>query len=101
MALLYVSQKSKFSAKKGIKPYAKPKVIPAYAQGLYKPSKPFHRTTEHIPSVESIGYSCCAKKEDKVYTGDSIVGIGTMHKSNAVPIFNDSQAKDIAAMRRN
>jgi len=65
MALLYVSQKSKFSAKKGIKPYAKPKVIPAYAQGVYKPSKPFHRTTEQLPSVESTGYSCCAKKQDK------------------------------------
>jgi hypothetical protein len=100
MALLYVSQKSKFSAKKGIKPYAKPKAIPAYAQGVYKPSKPFHRTTEQLPSVESTGYSCCAKKQDKVYTGDSIVGIGTMHKSNAVPIFTDQEAKDISSMRR-
>jgi hypothetical protein len=101
MALVYVSVKSKQSKKKGVQPYAKPRVAPAYAQGVYKPSKPFHRTTEYVPSVESTGYSCCAKKEDKVYTGDSIVGIGTMHKSNAVPIFNDSQAKDIATMRRN
>ena len=34
------------------------------------------------------------------YTGDKIVGIGTMHKSNAVPIFSDQEAKDISTMRR-
>jgi hypothetical protein len=28
------------------------------------------------------------------------VGIGTMHKSNAVPIFSDQEAKDISSMRR-
>jgi hypothetical protein len=40
------------------------------------------------------------KPEQKQYTGDKILGIGTMHKSNAVPIFNDSEAKDISSMRR-
>jgi hypothetical protein len=34
------------------------------------------------------------------YTGDNIVGIGTMHKSNAVPIFSDQEAKEISSMRR-
>jgi hypothetical protein len=29
-----------------------------------------------------------------------VKGIGTMHKSNAVPIFSDEQAVDIAKMRR-
>ena len=27
-------------------------------------------------------------------------GIGTMHKSNAVPIFTDTEAKEISSMRR-
>jgi hypothetical protein len=36
-----------------------------------------------------------------MYTGDKILGIGTMHKSNAVPIFSDDEAKDISKMRRN
>jgi hypothetical protein len=35
------------------------------------------------------------------YTGTKIIGIGTMHKSNAVPIFSDQEAKDISTMRRN
>ena len=34
------------------------------------------------------------------YTGDKIIGIGTMHKSNAVPIFTSEQAQDISKMRR-
>lgn len=40
------------------------------------------------------------KNADKVYTGTKIIGIGTMHKSNAVPIFSDSEAKEISSMRR-
>lgn len=41
-------------------------------------------------------------KKSNVYTGDEIMGIGTMHKSNAVPIRKDSKetAKDLASMRR-
>ena len=41
------------------------------------------------------------KKERQVYTGDYIVGLATMHKSNLVPIMRGTdEAKDIANMRR-
>ena len=43
------------------------------------------------------------RKEPKIYTGErKLVGIATMHKSNAVPIFESDKdhAKDIARMRR-
>ena len=43
------------------------------------------------------------KKETLQYTGErKLVGIATMHKSNAVPIFEDDKehAIDIARMRR-
>lgn len=100
MAIVYTSQKSKHSFKKRIKPYAKPKQLPVYQQGILKVSKPFVRETIKYPSLVTTGLAVCAKKDDKVYTGDNIVGIGTMHKSNAVPIFNDNQAKDLATMRR-
>jgi hypothetical protein len=40
------------------------------------------------------------KSEPKVYTGDKIVGICTMHKSNLVPVFNHEAAIDVAKMRR-
>jgi hypothetical protein len=29
-----------------------------------------------------------------------MLGIGTMHKSNSVPVFSDQEAHDIATMRR-
>lgn len=102
MALLYVSQKSKWSKKKGVKPYSAAKSVVVYKQGVYiPPPEPNRRTVESIPSLYTTGYSACVKKEDKVYTGSNVVGIGTMHKSNAVPIFNNNEARDIASMRRN
>lgn len=60
---------------------------------------PGRSTTANLRSVDS-GVGNAVKKAAPVYTGDKIVGIGTMHKSNAVPIFSDSQAKEISSMRR-
>jgi hypothetical protein len=51
------------------------------------------------PSL-STGLGIAARPEDKVYTGTKVKGIGTMHKSNAVPIFSDDEAIDISRMRR-
>ena len=43
----------------------------------------------------------CAKKEPKVYDGErKLIGIGILHKSNLVPIFDEEHAKDLAKMRR-
>ncbi|HEY6436658.1 MAG TPA: hypothetical protein VIY47_08710 [Ignavibacteriaceae bacterium] len=42
----------------------------------------------------------CSSKPSPTYTGSKIIGIGTMHKSNMVPIFSDDEAKDISKMRR-
>jgi hypothetical protein len=39
-------------------------------------------------------------KQTPQYTGNKIIGIGTMHKSNAVPIFSDQEAIEISRMRR-
>ena len=41
-----------------------------------------------------------AKQEPKQYTGTLIKGIGTMHKSNAIPVIDEQQMKDLANMRR-
>jgi len=56
-------------------------------------------STSHIPSLDS-GYGTAVKKESPQYTGDSMIGIGQLHKSNAVPIFKAEDAIDIAKMRR-
>jgi len=55
-------------------------------------------TTAHIPSRNTGGNATLAPA--KVYTGTKVKGIATMHKSNAVPIFSDEEAVDIARMRR-
>lgn len=58
-------------------------------------------TGPKIPSLNNgIDSGPALKMPDKVYTGTKIKGIGTMHKSNAVPIFSDEEAIDIAKMRR-
>lgn len=56
-------------------------------------------TTAHIKSVDS-GLGVATVKAPKVYTGTKVKGIATMHKSNAVPVFSDEEAVDIAKMRR-
>ena len=63
-------------------------------------NKPYIRETPYYPSLESNGGSCTKPVNGKVYTGDKMIGIGTLHKSNAVPIFNAEDALDQAKMRR-
>lgn len=74
----------------------------ALSAGHYKPTaEPFRRDTgPRIPSKDPTNMAPCTKAPDKVYTGDKILGIGTMHKSNAVPIFSSEDAVEISKMRR-
>jgi hypothetical protein len=57
------------------------------------------RETPKIASLDT-GFITCGKTFQNLYTGEKIKGIGTMHKSNAVPVFSDSEAKDLSSMRR-
>jgi hypothetical protein len=65
----------------------------------YKLSTPPGRATStHIPSRDTGGNATLAAP--KVYTGSEMIGIGQLHKSNAIPIFKKSDAEDLAKMRR-
>lgn len=64
-----------------------------------KASVPAGRETTRIASQDT-GWVTCSKVTDQQYTGTKIKGIGTMHKSNAVPVFSDEEAVDISKMRR-
>jgi hypothetical protein len=68
----------------------------------YVPPKPLRRDADQprIPSLDTGVKGAVNVRMPQKYTGDNIVGIGTMHKSNAVPIFTDQEAKDISSMRR-
>jgi hypothetical protein len=110
MTIIYTYQKSKKS-----KPTAKQRQLASEWQELvakYAPKvksktmvakleqpKPYRRETKFIPSLNSNEYAVY-KKETMHYTGDKMKGIGTLHKSNAVPIFTDEEAIDQANMRR-
>lgn len=65
------------------------------------PSDPVmvRRETPNYPSLNS-GVGSTAKKAPQQYTGDAMLGIGQLHKSNAVPIFKAEDAVDISKMRR-
>jgi hypothetical protein len=67
----------------------------------YTLSAPAGRETQRIASRDT-GHSGAVRTKDiPQYTGTKIIGIGTMHKSNAVPVFSDEEAKAISTMRRN
>ena len=61
--------------------------------------KPYRREVPEYPSCTATA-SVAARTEPKRYTGTLVKGIGTMHKSNAVPIIDEEHMKDIARMRR-
>ena len=58
------------------------------------------RETARMPSRDTGHTGAVRTKDIPQYTGTKIKGIGTMHKSNAVPIFSDEEAVAIATMRR-
>jgi hypothetical protein len=85
------------------------KMAPKFSTGPYNsprktiadvmPKTPPGRETVRVESQDT-GWVPCVKVTDQTYTGTKVKGVGTMHKSNAVPIFSDDEAKDISSMRR-
>ena len=63
--------------------------------------KPYRRDTgPRLPSLGSDNAGPCVKQDIKVYTGENMVGIAQMAKSNAVPVFRTEDILDISKMRR-
>lgn len=81
-----------------VEKYAPKKSVSKSVQPLQQPA-PYRRETPKYPSLNSNEYAVY-KKQTMQYTGDKMKGIGTLHKSNAVPIFTDEEARDQANMRR-
>lgn len=83
----------RFSNSRAPAPTVKVSLTPKYPPG--------REPTHHIPSLNNgVDTTAATKAPEKFYTGTKIKGIGTMHKSNAVPIFSDEEAVAIATMRR-
>mgnify|MGYP003125480185 CR=1 FL=1 len=57
------------------------------------------RSTKQYPSrPDTVGVT--PRIENPTYTGSLVRGIATMHKSNGVPVINETEMRDIARMRR-
>lgn len=90
-----------FMKKWDIKPQEKTKRRPSQ-QGLVQQkawAPPPGRETPHYPSLNSES-GVAVKKPVQQYTGDAMIGIGQLHKSNSIPVFKAEDAVDIAKMRR-
>lgn len=109
MTLIYTSQKSKLTKKQKAKRdelLSQQRAVKRELAASRRPTKlgfinptPAHRTTSHIPSLDT-GRGSTAKPTVPTYTGTAMIGIGQMHKSNAVPVFKQEDAVAIASMRR-
>ena len=63
-------------------------------------SLPPHRQNDiKYPSLNS-DRGLAVKKDVQHYTGENMLGIGQLHKSNSVPVFRKEDAEDQAKMRR-
>lgn len=109
MALIYATirkSKQKKMPKKQAAEYeawlAKHNVEPKSRKKTFEPLTGYLPVTRETPKYNSVGngVGVATKSEQKVYTGDKMIGIGTLHKSNAVPVFSTDDAKDLAIMRR-
>jgi phage/plasmid primase-like uncharacterized protein len=78
----------------------KPTIKKVFKQESLSPAMGTARAVpQNIPSKVTTGGDC-TKKEVIQYTGTKMLGIGTMHKSNSVPVFSDDEAIAISTMRR-
>lgn len=69
------------------------------ANSGHRAEMPSYKVERAIPCSDFVGNGF--KRVVKQYTGDELAGIGTLHKSNMVPVRKDSNdAKEIARMRR-
>lgn len=100
------TQKSKISKKKLEKKKELLKIQRKAKNELKNSFKPLSQSYDNYRleenSIKSSGakVGSALKKEPNYYSGESMIGIGTMHKSNAIPIFKEEDAKDLASMRR-
>ena len=68
---------------------------------VYSLGTPIGRSnTHHIKSLDTGHSGPVSSKQPTKYTGGEMLGIGQLHKSNAVPVFRQQDAEDIARMRR-
>jgi hypothetical protein len=87
------------SLKKQTTNFSKTKSI-KIVKSVPSPKVPPGRETPRYDSLDTGMIACTKPVDGNTYTGTKMLGIGTLHKSNAVPVFNNDEAVDMAKMRR-
>ena len=64
------------------------------------PTYSFRGQNNRPPSVAADGIGNALLKEPQKYSGTKMLGLATLHKSNAVPVFSEEEIVDISHMRR-
>ena len=86
----------------GMKPVANLKAS-IYKRSAFVPLKVTAPTWQNSSrSIPSLNTEICdtSRKNVPQYTGENLIGIAVMHKSNLVPVFKKEQAVEISRMRR-
>lgn len=66
----------------------------------YTPTRIIRDFGERCKSLSDGSTGACSSKPPTTYTGEKMIGISQMAKSNAIPVFNSEAITDIARMRR-
>ena len=83
------------SKKREFVPYEKPKST------VFARETPYYPSFSSAPTKTELLGNDTPKQEPMQYSGDYIIGIATMHKSNMVPVGREDNPKDYSTMRRN
>jgi len=91
-----------YSGRKRTKRKAKGEVYEKFKPEFRPLSRPLYSYRTNRDQYQSFdsGRMNVEKKENTKYTGTLVKGISTLHKSNAVPIIDEREAKEHASMRR-
>lgn len=104
--IIYVNSKFKPRRKSKkrnliVRTAAKTKFVPISTQFNPVASGVLIRETPHYPSLKTESSGSTTKpNHPPTYTGDKMIGVGTLHKSNGVPLFRQEDLEDQAKMRR-
>jgi hypothetical protein len=95
----------KWLRKRGVHPDQIRAILPYNAKGKRlgvgpMPDYKSHQGERTIKTSDIVKGST-SLRQSNTYTGDFIVGVATMHKSNLVPVNRNQDGSDYATMRRN
>ena len=95
----------KWLRKRGVHPDQIKAVLPHNAKGKRlgvgpMPDYKSHQGERTLKTSDTVVGNTTVRKSNS-YTGNFIVGVATMHKSNLVPVNRNQDGSDYATMRRN